>query len=104
MHSAQQVSSLLVSLGSHTHFIIACVILLSPADFRDQTVATGVPAWPRLFHSMRASRQTELQREFPIHVVRSWLRNSPHVAQQSYLLVTEDDFAKAAGAKEGDGG
>jgi hypothetical protein len=57
----------------------------------------GVPGWPRLFHSMRASRQTELQREFPLHMVCSWLSNSPRIAQQSYLLVTEDDFAKAAG-------
>ena len=56
-----------------------------------------VSGWPRLFHSMRASRQTELQREFPLHVVCSWLGNSPRTAQQSYLLVTEDDFAKAAG-------
>jgi hypothetical protein len=46
---------------------------------------------------MRASRQTELQREFPLHVVCSWLGNSPRIAQQSYLLVTEDDFAKATG-------
>ena len=45
----------------------------------------------------RASRQTELQREFQIHVVCSWLGNSPQVAQQSYLLVTEYDFAKTAG-------
>ena len=34
----------------------------------------GVSGWPRLFHSVtlqegRASRQTELQREFPLHVV-----------------------------------
>ena len=57
----------------------------------------GVSGWPRLFHSMRASRQTELQREFPLHVVCSWLGNSPRIAQQSYLLVTEDDFAKGAG-------
>jgi hypothetical protein len=27
------------------------------------------------------------------------LGNSPRIAQQSYLLVTEDDFAKAAEAK-----
>jgi hypothetical protein len=46
---------------------------------------------------MRASQQTELQREFPLHVVCFWLGNSPRIAQQSYLLVTEDDFAKAAG-------
>ena len=65
----------------------------------------GVSGWPRWFHSVkpqegRASRQTELQREFPLHVVCSWLGNSPRIAQQSYLLVTEDDFAKAAGAKK----
>ena len=60
----------------------------------------GVSGWPRLFHSMRASWQTELQREFPLHVVCSWFGNSPRIAQQSYLLVTEDDFAKAAGAKK----
>jgi len=29
--------------------------------------------------------------------VSSWLGNAPHIAQQSYLLVTEEDFAKAAG-------
>ena len=59
----------------------------------------GVSGWPRLFHSMRASRQTELQREFPLHVVCYWLGNSPRIAQQSYLLVTEDDFTRAARAK-----
>ena len=57
----------------------------------------GVSGWPRLFHSMRARRQTELPREFPRHVGCAWLGNSPRIAQQSYLLVTEDDFAKAAG-------
>ena len=61
-----------------------------------------ISGWPRLFHSVkfqegRAIRQTELQREFPLHVVCSWLGNSPRIAQQSYLLVTEYDFAKAAG-------
>jgi hypothetical protein len=44
--------------------------------------------------------KNELQREFPLHVVCSWLDNSPRIAQQSYLLVTEDDFARAAGAKK----
>ena len=57
----------------------------------------GVPGWPRLLHSMRASRQTEVQREPPLRVVCSWLGNSPLIAQQSYLLDTEDDSAKVAG-------
>ncbi len=65
----------------------------------------GVSGWSRLFHTVtlqegRASRQTELQREFPLHLVCSWLANSPRIAQQSYLLVTEDDFAKAAGVQK----
>ncbi len=33
----------------------------------------------------------------PLHVVCSWLGNSPRIAQQSYLVVTDDDFAKALG-------
>ena len=33
----------------------------------------GVAPWSRLFHSMRATRQTELERDFPLHVVCSWL-------------------------------
>ncbi|MFM7973756.1 MAG: hypothetical protein ACKO8U_01715 [Pirellula sp.] len=59
-----------------------------------RTAQRSVPA------TMRASRQTEPQREFSLHVVCSWLGNSPRIAQQSYLLVTEDDFAKAAGVKK----
>ncbi len=59
----------------------------------------GISGWPRLFHSMRASRQTELQQEFPLHVVCTWLGNSRGIAQRSYQLVTEDDFANAAGMK-----
>ena len=55
----------------------------------------GVAPWRRLFHSMRASRQTELEREFPLHVVCSWLGNTEAVAKKSYLLVTDADFAKA---------
>lgn len=50
---------------------------------------------------MRASRQKELQREFQLHVVCSWPGNSPRIAQQSYRLVTEDDFAKASGVAKG---
>jgi hypothetical protein len=44
--------------------------------------------------------QSELYRKFSLHVVCSWLDNSPRIAQQSNLMVTEDDFATAAGAKK----
>ena len=48
-----------------------------------RAAANTAMGWPRLFHSMRASRQTELQREFPLQVVCSWLGNSPRIAQLS---------------------
>ena len=47
--------------------------------------------------------KTELQSEFPLHVLCSYLGNSPRIAQQSHLLVAENDFAKAERG-EGDGG
>ena len=55
-----------------------------------------VDSWPRLFHNLRASRQTELENEFPSHVVCDWLGNSESVARKHYLQTTEDHFKEAA--------
>jgi integrase len=56
----------------------------------------GLRPWPRLFHNLRASRETELAANHPIHVVCQWLGNSALIAQKHYLQVTEEDFARAA--------
>lgn len=56
----------------------------------------GQQAWPRLFHAMRASRETELAKEYPIHVVTAWLGNTPRIALKHYLQVTDADFERAA--------
>ena len=58
-------------------------------------VRAGVAPWERLFHSMRATRQTELERTFPRHVVCAWMGNTAAVADRHYLLVTESDFEQA---------
>jgi len=55
----------------------------------------GLKQWPRLFHNLRATRQTELSAEFPLHVVCEWLGNSGVIAQEHYLRVTEADFGRA---------
>ena len=55
----------------------------------------GLTAWPRLFHNLRATRQTELAAEFPLHVVCEWIGNSKLIAQEHYLRVTDADFTKA---------
>ncbi len=55
----------------------------------------GVVPWPRPFHNLRATRQTELEDEFPSHVVCKWLGNSEKVAREHYLHTTDNHFAKA---------
>ncbi len=51
--------------------------------------------WPRLFHNMRSSCQTDWERRFPSHVVCQWMGNSYRVATEHYLQVTEEDFEAA---------
>jgi len=55
----------------------------------------GIEPWPRLWHNLRASCQTELENHFPSHVVCSWLGNTEAVARRHYLQVTEEHFARA---------
>jgi integrase len=54
----------------------------------------GLTAWPKLWHNMRSSRQTELAETFPSHVVCAWIGNSKAVADEHYLQVTEEHFAR----------
>lgn len=56
----------------------------------------GLQPWPRLFHAMRATRETELATEHPMHVVTAWLGNTPRIALKHYLQVTDADFERAA--------
>jgi integrase len=51
--------------------------------------------WPKLFQNLRATRETELAEDFPIHVVCDWIGNGQLVAAKHYLQVTDDHFAKA---------
>jgi integrase len=69
-------------------------------QFLKKLAKAGLPPWDRLFHSMRASRQTELEHQYPTHVVCAWLGNSPRIAQKNYLMVTESDFDKASSFRE----
>ena len=57
---------------------------------------SGVEPWPRRFHNMRASRQTELTEQYPDHVVCTWLGNSKKIAEAHYLQVTDAHFEQAA--------
>ena len=55
----------------------------------------GLEPWTKLFHNLRASRQTELAENYPLHVVCRWIGNSELVAQEHYLTINDAHFAKA---------
>ncbi len=55
----------------------------------------GAEPWPRLFHNLRASRQTELEDEFPNHVVCAWIGNNSNTAKKHYLKVRDEHFEAA---------
>lgn len=55
----------------------------------------GLKPWPKLFHNLRATRETELAQTFPLHVVCDWIGNSQPVAAKYYLRVTDKDFSNA---------
>jgi len=55
----------------------------------------GLQPWPKLFHNLRASRETELAERFPLHVVCAWIGDSQPVAAKHYLQVTEEHFNRA---------
>ena len=56
----------------------------------------GLEPWPKPFHNLRASRETELAQSFPLHVVCAWIGNTERIAAKHYLQVTEDYFTLAA--------
>ena len=55
----------------------------------------GLEVWPKPWHNLRSTRQTELAERYPIHVVCQWIGNSRAVAQEHYLQVTDAHFVSA---------
>ena len=84
----------------------------SPAGWRNSNLRTrfekiirraGLEPWPKPFHAMRASCETELTEEFPVQAVAAWLGNSPKIALRHYLRVLPEHFDRAVkgGAESG---
>ena len=58
----------------------------------------GLAPWPKLFHNLRSTRETELAETYPLHVVCAWIGNSQPITVKHYLQVTDDHFSQAAEA------
>lgn len=56
----------------------------------------GLEPWPKLWHNLRATCETELAEHYPAHVACAWIGNSVQVAAQHYLQVTDDHYIEAA--------
>jgi len=56
-----------------------------------------VDPWPRVFHALRASHESDLATSFPLAVVTKWLGNTPSVALKHYIDATDTSFEQAAG-------
>jgi hypothetical protein len=70
--------------------------------FEKLVVRAGLEPWPRLFHNLRSSRETELLEEFPVHVVALWMGHDAKVSLKHYAQTTEGHFDKATrGAESG---
>lgn len=55
-----------------------------------------VDPWPRVFHSLRASHESDLAQNFPLATVTKWLGNTPSVALRHYVDPTDSEFVKAS--------
>lgn len=63
--------------------------------FQEIIRSAGKTPWPKPFQNLRVTRENELERQYPPHVVQTWIGHTRRVAEKNYLTVTEDDFAKA---------
>ena len=81
------------------------LVLPMMANYADSTFSchlsraikrAGLERWPRAWHSLRSTRQTELEQRFPTYVVCQWMGNSESVARKHYLKVSDEHFATAA--------
>jgi hypothetical protein len=60
----------------------------------------GLAPWPRLFHNLRSSRETELLEQFPVHVVALWMGHDAKVCLKHYAQTTDQHFDRAASRAE----
>jgi len=59
----------------------------------------GLKPWPKVWQNLRSTRETELLKDFPIHVVCAWIGNTERIARRHYLQITDADFDQATGVQ-----
>jgi integrase len=76
----------------------------SPEGWRNSNLRTrfnkmirraGLKPWPKPFHAMRASCETDLLEKHPLQAVARWMGHSAKVAVANYLRVRDEHFDAA---------
>lgn len=62
--------------------------------FRRIIKQAGLIPWERTWHNLRASRQTELASDYPLHTVCAWIGNTKAIAAGHYLQITDADWTR----------
>jgi len=65
-------------------------------------IRAGIGKIGRPFDNMRASRATEVARQYGSKAESVWIGHSETVARKHYLMVTEEDYTAAASGKRVD--
>ncbi|VTS00497.1 integrase family protein : Phage integrase family protein OS=Rhodopirellula maiorica SM1 GN=RMSM_04392 PE=4 SV=1: Phage_integrase [Tuwongella immobilis] len=55
----------------------------------------GLTPWPRIWHALRASCESDLAANFPLAVVTKWIGNTQAVAMRHYIDTTDSSFDAA---------
>ena len=66
----------------------------------DLVKRAGLKPWPKMFHNMRSSRETELLDSFPVQVVSKWMGHDAKTCLAHYAQTTDDHFHRAIGGAE----
>ncbi len=60
-------------------------------------VRAGLTPWPKRFQNFRSTRRTELDDEYPSHLVDRWMGHGARIAREHYDQVTDAHLARATG-------
>lgn len=71
-------------------------------SFRKLIKRAGLTEWPRMFHNLRSSRETELLEQFPLHVVAGWMGHDAKVSLKHYAQTTDEHFDRATNIAQQD--
>jgi len=63
--------------------------------FNKMVCRAGLEPWPKPFHAMRASCETDLLEKHPLQAVARWMGHSAKIAVTNYLRVRDEHFDRA---------